>query len=97
MRKFIIETGDSNMSRTLKDSRLVKERRHKRDEPPLKSRYLASKRDGFSDEPEREDLCPECNGHTDFANGVLICPECDWNSSGVKMLSFYKTNLKRAA
>ncbi len=86
------------MTRTLKDSRSIKERRRNKGTEPLKSRYLKAKEAGFSNENLWfEDLCPECNGSADYLRGVLVCEDCDWNSAGVKALNFNRSIQKKAA
>ena len=83
------------MSRTLKDARATKEQRKVKE--PIRRSYRNYKLHGFSDEQLIENNCPECNGETDYANGVLLCSDCDWNSAGIKALYFYNSILKRAA
>ena len=85
------------MSRTIKDSRIVKEAKPRRKKDSFKRRYLKVKQEGFSEDLMMEENCPECNGLTDFAHGVFICGDCDWNGAGVKALNFSNPFFKKAA
>jgi hypothetical protein len=81
------------MSRTLKDARAAKEQRKVKE--PIRQSFRNYKQHGLSEDQLVESNCPECNGETDYSNGVLFCSDCDWNSAGIRDLNF--SNLKWAA
>lgn len=68
------------MARTFKDRRELKVKRKKLHQPLWTKRF---ERDHYGDvdgENEEFEACPLCQSPTDFQNGFLICPNCDWGN-----------------
>ncbi len=74
------------MSRTIKDSKLTKERRSKKKDQAFKHSYRKAKTNGFACDNFEEDYCPECGELTNFRDGFLECACCDWQDIDIEEL-----------
>lgn len=75
------------MARTYKDKNPIyrpesQKTYARQSEPGLKRRYLNFKKAG---PPVDGEVCPECQGLTDFRSGYLTCSECGWTEDVVEM------------
>lgn len=68
------------MSRTFKDHRGIKVKRKKLYQPLWTKKFELNHYSGHDDSDEELERCPCCHSVTDFQNGFITCPKCDWGN-----------------